>query len=169
MTSLQRGGEHRVSAIELWEASFPQDSVSVSALLDDYLRQTEAEKVEHGLAPRTDRLPQRYGREVAHPAESLNGMRVILARADGEVCGIVVVSTSASGASEIKRFWTTPAARGRGVGSALISEAVRLAVRPVRLSVWEWREPAIRMYRNLGFAEAEPWDERERLLCLELA
>ncbi|WP_406247986.1 GNAT family N-acetyltransferase [Microbacterium sp. M] len=156
-----------MSTIALREASFPADGGSVSSLLGDYLRQTEAEKVERGLAPRADELPEHYWREVADPAASLNGMRVLMARVDGEDCGIVVVANSASG-SEIKRFWTTPPARGRGVGSALMDEALRLASRPVRLSVWQWREPAIRMYRNLGFVTAAPWDEREQLLCLEL-
>ncbi|WP_019178931.1 GNAT family N-acetyltransferase [Microbacterium yannicii] len=117
-----------------------------------------------------DPLPERYRQEVADPATSLNGKRVIVASVDGEDCGLVVVGTSASGASaEIKRLWTTPAARGRGVGSALIDEALRGIDRPVRLSVWAWREPAIQLYQKLGFVSAMPWDDREELLCLELA
>lgn len=158
-----------MSTIVLRHASFPEDSASVSALLEDYLRQTEAEKAEHGLVPPSDPLPERYRHEVANPAEALNGMRVIIANAEGEDCGLVAVGTSASGASEIKRLWATPAARGRGVGSALINEALRGTDRPVRLSVWEWREPAIQMYQKLGFVAAVPWDDREKLLCLELA
>lgn len=155
--------------VALREASFPEDAASVSSLLDGYLRQTEAEKAEHGLVSPGGPLPERYRREVDSPAPSLHGMRVILARVDGEDCGLVVVGASASGASEIKRFWTTPPARGRGVGSALIGEALRGLDRPVRLSVWDWREPAIALYRRLGFVAAPPWDHRERLLCLELA
>ncbi|WP_308291548.1 GNAT family N-acetyltransferase [Microbacterium sp. G2-8] len=151
------------------EASFPEDGASVSSLLDDYLRRTQVEKAEHGLDARVDELPERYMREVARPAESLSGMRVLVASADGEDCGMVVLSVPTSGASEIKRFWTMPPARGRGVGSALIAEALRMASRPVRLSVWEWREPAIRMYRRLGFVDGAPCDDREGLLCLELA
>ncbi|MFS0866676.1 GNAT family N-acetyltransferase [Microbacterium sp. 179-B 1A2 NHS] len=141
----------------------------MSSLLDEYLRRTEIEKAAHGLVAPADQLPERYRHEVARPAESLTGTRVIIATADGEDCGLVVVGTSASGASEIKRFWTRPAARGRGVGSALISEALRDVDRPIRLSVWEWREPAIRLYQKLGFVSAVPWDDREGLLCLELA
>lgn len=158
-----------MGTLTLREASFPEDSASVSSLLDGYLRQTETEKAEHALVASTDPLPERYRTEVARPAESLTGMRVIVARAEGEDCGIVVVGTSASGASEIKRFWTLPTARGRGVGSALIGEALRDIDRPVRLSVWQWREPAIRLYQKLGFVPAAaPWDDREGLLCLEL-
>ncbi|WP_218915271.1 GNAT family N-acetyltransferase [Aeromicrobium massiliense] len=140
----------------------------MSSLLDAYLRQTETEKAEHGVAPRAADLPERYAREVDRPAEALAGMRVLVASVDGEDCGIAVVSGSPARGSEIKRFWTTPPARGHGLGSALLAEALGQAARPVRLSVWEWRDPAIRMYRRLGFATAERWDDRERLVCLEL-
>lgn len=157
----------RSGAIVIREASFPEDEAAVSALLEDYLRQTEEEKADHGLVERTAGLPDRYAHEVSEPEKSLAGMRVLVASIDGVDCGIVVVSATA-GASEIKRFWTMPPARGHGVGSALIGEALRVAARPVRLSVWDWREPAIRMYRGRGFSPAAPWDERERLLFLEL-
>lgn len=158
-----------MSVVVLREATFPGDGASVAMLLEDYLRQTEGEKAEHGVVARGDELPARYRREIADPAEALEGTRVLLASVEGEDRGIVIVSADDSGASEIKRFWTTPAARGRGVGSALIAEALRLAPRPVRLSVWDWREPAIRLYRNTGFSAAPSWDDRARLLCLELA
>lgn len=154
--------------IVLRQASFPEDSASVSSLLSDYLRQTEAEKAEHALVSPTDPLPERYRREIASPAESLKGMRVIVAQADGEDCGLVVVGASDSGGSEIKRFWTTPTARGRGVGGALIGEALRGVDRPVRLSVWEWRTPAIQLYQKFEFVSAMPWDNREGLLFFEL-
>lgn len=158
----------RSSTIVVREASFPGDEAAVSSLLEDYLRQTEEEKADHGLAEPAAALPDRYAREIADPEKSLAGMRVLVASVDGTDCGIVVVSET-PGASEIKRFWTTPPARGHGVGSVLIGEALRDADRPVRLSVWDWREPAIRMYRGLGFSPAAPWDERERLLFLELS
>jgi len=38
----------------------------------------------------------------------------------------------------------------------------------VLLSVWEWREPALRMYRTAGFGVVSSWDERPGLRCLEL-
>ncbi|WP_102193602.1 GNAT family N-acetyltransferase [Microbacterium aurantiacum] len=157
----------RSSMVVVREASFPEDEAAVSALLEDYLKQTEAEKADHDLTPRAAALPDRYAHEITDPEKSLAGMRVLVASVDGVDRGIIVVSRGAE-VSEIKRFWTTPPARGHGVGSALIGEALRHAARPVRLSVWDWREPAIRMYRGLGFSPAVPWDERERLLFLEL-
>lgn len=150
------------------EASFPTDNDRVAPLLGDYLRQTEAEKAERGLVRRSAELPDRYLRELTAPEDSLRGARILLARADEEDCGIVVISPTDDGrSSEIKRFWTTPAARGRGVGSALLAEALAHATHPVRLSVWDWRDAAIRLYRNHGFSEVPSWDDRTRLLCLE--
>lgn len=156
------------STVSIRDAVFPADTATVSALLEDYLRQTEAEKADRGLAPDASSLPGRYAREVARPAESLAGTRVLIGSVGGVDCGIVVISTTDAAGSELKRFWTTPPARGHGVGTALISEALRLAARPVRLSVWEWRTPAARMYRRLGFSVAPSWDKRPELLCLEL-
>lgn len=156
-----------MNAFTLRHASFPKDTDAVSSLLESYLRQTEMEKAAHGLVSSVDPLPERYQREVASPGDSFAGMRVIVAHAEGEDCGIVVVDTSTAGVSEIKRFWTTPHARGRGIGSALISAAVLGLDHSVRLSVWDWRTPAITLYRKLGFISAAPRDERERLLCLE--
>ncbi|MEV8169911.1 hypothetical protein [Microbacterium sp. NPDC077486] len=37
----------------------------------------------------------------------------------------------------------------------------------VRLSVWEWRDAAIRLYTSRGFRPVDPWDDRDRLLCFE--
>ena len=153
--------------IAVREASFPEDAATVSSLLEDYLRQTEAEKAEHGFGATEAELPERYARQVADPAAAFRGMRVLVGSVDDVDCGMVALS-STNGSSEVKRFWTTPLARSRGVGSALIDAALGGAARPVRLSVWEWREPAIRLYRRLGFVDAVSWDDRGGLLCLEL-
>ena len=156
-----------MSTFTFRHASFPNDSGAVSALLESYLRQTETEKAAHGLVSSVDPLPERYQREVASPGDSFAGMRVVVAHAAGEDCGLIVVDAATEGVSEIKRFWTTPHARGRGIGSALIRAALLDLDHTVRLSVWDWRAPAITLYRRLGFVSAAPWDERERLLCLE--
>ncbi|MGX9900933.1 hypothetical protein ACW0JT_15655 [Arthrobacter sp. SA17] len=38
----------------------------------------------------------------------------------------------------------------------------------VRLTVWPWREPALRSYRRLGFVDVQSWDSRSGLVCMEL-
>lgn len=52
--------------------------------------------------------------------------------------------------------------------AASVSSPIGEPPRPVRLSARNWREPAIRMHRNLGFAEAEPWDRQASQLRLKL-
>lgn len=146
-------------------AVFPRDAEAVGELVGAYLRQTEAEKVERGLAD--EAFPARYAREIDDPAASFMGRRVLVAALDGTDVGLVVAST-APGGTDISRFWTDPLVRGRGVGSALLSSALDGAARPVRLSVWDWRGPALRMYLAAGFEVVPSWDDRPRLLCLEL-
>ncbi|WP_144785808.1 GNAT family N-acetyltransferase [Microbacterium sp. BH-3-3-3] len=148
-------------------ASFPHDARSVSALVSDYLRRTEDEKAEHGLVDPRAAMPTRYTREIDDPATVFADRRVLVAAVDGVDCGVLVVG-SFGGVTEISRFWMTPDARGHGVGSALLTAALRGATRPVRLSVWKWREPALRMYRTAGFGVVPSWDERPGLVCLEL-
>lgn len=158
----------RSGSAEVRDAVFPRDLSSVSALLEDYLVQTEREKADHGLAAPSDELPARYAREVDDPASAFRGVRVMLASVAGTDCGIIVTA-AIPGGSEIKRFWTTPPARGRGAGAALLDAALAAAPPPVRLSVWEWRTPAIELYRRRGFevvAPADAWDSRPGLLCL---
>ncbi|OZD39085.1 hypothetical protein CH252_31560 [Rhodococcus sp. 06-1477-1B] len=146
-------------------AVFPRDAESVGALVRAYLHRTEDEKAERGLA--AGAFPTRYAREIDDPAAAFAERRVLVAAIDGADAGLVVSSTTSTG-TELSRFWTDPRARGRGVGSTLLAAALGEAARPVRLSVWAWREPALRMYRAAGFEVAPSWDDRPALVCLEL-
>lgn len=80
----------------------------------------------------------------------------------------MVVLSSEAGAASIARFWVDPVHRGHGVGRRLLAEALARLPRPVRLSVWDWRTPAIRTYERSGFAVVPSWESRERLVCMEL-
>ena len=144
------------------------DAVVVSAAVGAYLRQTEAEKRREGLAPRHDggdALPGRYRAEVDDPAAAYAGFPVLLADVDQVTMGVVVLARL-DGAAEIKRLWAAPAARGRGIGSALLDAAVAAAEGPVRLSVWDWRAAAVRLYESRGFVRVPSWDGRDRLICM---
>ena len=101
------------------------------------------------------------------PAAAFAGRHALIATVDGADVGLVVSSSVPEG-TELSRVWTDPRSRGRGVGTALLTAALSGAVRPVRLSVWEWREPAVRMYRATGFEVVPSWDDRPGLMCLEL-
>jgi GNAT superfamily N-acetyltransferase len=140
----------------------------VSRLVGAYLRRTEEEKARHldGTVLDDDaELPVAYRAEVARPAAAYAGAVVHLAELDGVPVG-VLVTAPVGGTSELKRLWADPAARGRGVGSALLDAAVRDADGPLRLSVWDWRLGVLRLYESRGFVRVPSWDARPRLVCL---
>lgn len=85
----------------------------------------------------------------------------------------LVIASRGAGALEFRRLWTNPAHRGLGVASALLeaahSHAARVGASSLRLSVWDWRTVAIGLYERLGYTDVDPWDDRDRLRCLERA
>lgn len=130
--------------------------------------QTEREKLEHGggeSSSPADVLPSQYEREVRDPRGAYADCTVLIAEVEQRPVGVVVVRTAA-GEAEIKRLWADPGVRGRGVGSALLDAALALAPVPIRLSVWEWRSAALRLYESRGFARVASWDVREGLVCM---
>lgn len=141
----------------------------LTALLTAYHLRTEAEKG----VPVDDvaALPARYLAEIADPRSAFAGDTVLLARCGDASVGCLVVTAPVAGRSELKRLWTDPDLRGRGVASRLIDAALTqvadAGVRTVALSVWRWRAGAISLYAKLGFAVVDPWDERADLVCME--
>ena len=147
------------------------DSAKVGRLVEDYLRQTEREKAEHlPGAPFSDddELPASYRAEAANPEAAFAGSSVYLAELGPAAVGVAVIRR-AGDATEIKRLWADPGARGRGVGSALLDAVLQEQQEPVRLSVWDWRNAAMRLYLSRGFIRVPSWDARPRLVCMERA
>ncbi|MFI5884409.1 GNAT family N-acetyltransferase [Streptomyces sp. NPDC051554] len=140
-------------------------------LLAAYHLRTEAEKGE----PVADvgGLPERYRAEISDPRTAFVDDVVLVAVSGGTPVGCLVVTAPVDGRSEIKRLWTDPAFRGRGVASSLLRAALAHAAESgagaVRLSVWKWRTGAIALYERFGFAVTESWDERDQLVCMERA
>ncbi|MGW3104334.1 GNAT family N-acetyltransferase [Streptomyces sp. NPDC001100] len=147
----------------------PEDGTA--ALLTAYHLQTEAEK---GRAVAdADGLPDRYRAEISDPRTAFADDVVLLALSGTTSVGCVVVTAPADGPSEIKRLWTDPAFRGRGIASDLLRAALAHAAESdagtVRLSVWTWRTGAIALYERFGFTVTESWDDRDQLVCMERA
>ncbi|CAL9334781.1 hypothetical protein SUDANB96_00149 [Streptomyces sp. enrichment culture] len=140
-------------------------------MLAAYHLRTEAEKGEP--VGDVDALPDRYRAEVSDPRTAFAGQTVLVARQGDTPVGCVVVTSPAGGQVEIKRLWTDPAVRGRGVASALLGAALAHAaehgVHTVRLSVWAWRTGAISLYERFGFTVTPSWDARDRLVCMQRA
>jgi len=61
----------------------------------------------------------------------------------------------------LEDLFVRPAARGGGVGSALLSALARIAIQRdygrFEWSVLDWNEPAIRLYQALGAASMTEW------------
>ncbi|ROQ66050.1 putative acetyltransferase [Streptomyces sp. 840.1] len=157
-------------SVSLRPATAPADD-GLSALLADYHLCTEREKG-RGVADVTG-LPDRYRAEVEDPGAAFADAVVLVARAEQDVVGCLVVTAPSAGRSEVKRLWTDPGHRGRGIASALLraafDEAARGGADTVRLSVWKWRTGAIALYGRLGFTVTTSWDERADLVCMERA
>ena len=90
----------------------------------------------------------------------LEGGRTFAALVDGEPAGTVAVFVPETQprCAELVGMWVAPPARGRGVGSALVSTVLQWAadrsLEAVGLWVMRGNEPAERLYARHGFARA---------------
>jgi ribosomal protein S18 acetylase RimI-like enzyme len=161
--------EQREVAVVRWPGPSSSSDDGLAGLLSAYHLRTEAEKGQ--AVADVDGLPDRYRAEVSDPRTAFADDVVLVALSGGTAVGCLVVSTSAVGRSEIKRLWTDPEFRGRGIASSLLAAALEQAagggVGTVRLSVWNWRTGAIALYERFGFTTTESWDERDDLVCME--
>jgi ribosomal protein S18 acetylase RimI-like enzyme len=147
------------------------DMLGLPALLTAYHLQTEDEK--GSPVGDADALPARYRTEIVEPRAAFSGDVVLVARCGARSAGCLVLTAPVAGRAEIKRVWTDPELRGRGIASRLIGAALTRAaesgVSTMALSVWTWRVGAIGLYERLGFAVVDSWDERDDLVCMERA
>ncbi|MFJ5307410.1 GNAT family N-acetyltransferase [Streptomyces sp. NPDC088350] len=162
--------QHQVSIVRR-----PGRTLSVedglATLLAAYHLRTEAEK--GAPVADVDELPERYRAEISDPRTAFVDDVVLVALSGGAAVGCLVVTAPTDGRSEIKRLWTDPAFRGRGIASdllgAALADAAESGAGAVRLSVWKWRTGAIALYQRFGFTVTESWDERDQLVCMERA
>jgi ribosomal protein S18 acetylase RimI-like enzyme len=84
----------------------------------------------------------------------------IVVSLDGADVGLASGTAIAGGATDLRSLWVAPGARGAGVGEALVEAvaawAVRHGARELTLSVRVGNEPALALYRRLGFADTGP-------------
>lgn len=143
------------------------EAPQLGALLAAYHLRTEAEK--DAAVADVSGLPSRYRAEVLDPRTAFADDTVLLAMIGVTAAGCVVLTAPVGGQTEIKRLWTDPTHRGRGVASALVEAALaESGVHTVRLTVWKWRTDAIALYRRFGFATTMSWDDRPDMVCMEL-
>jgi putative acetyltransferase len=93
------------------------------------------------------------------------GVRMWVARLDDALVGTVAIKTITPTHDELKSMRTDPAARGKGVASALLRHALADArargVTRVSLETGSMAffEPARALYRKHGFAECDPFGD----------
>ncbi|MFE4698457.1 GNAT family N-acetyltransferase [Streptomyces sp. NPDC056738] len=163
--------DHGEVSVVRWPGRTPFVEDGLPDLLAAYHLRTEAEKGES--VATVDGLPDRYRAEISDPRTAFADDAVLVALSGGATAGCLVVTAPADGRSEIKRLWTDPEFRGRGIASSLLGAALAHAAESgagtVRLSVWEWRTGAIALYERFGFVVTESWDDRDQLVCMARA
>lgn len=85
------------------------------------------------------------------------GGRLLLAHDGESLAGCGALRPIGPGLAELKRMWTRPACRGRGVAravaEALLAAARQEGYRAVRLDTLTWMTAARALYASLGFRE----------------
>ncbi len=86
---------------------------------------------------------------------------LLLARAAGDVAGVVALRPLEGGLCEMKRLYVLPEFQGRGIGRALAVAIVdagrRAGYRAMRLDTMARMKAAVALYRGLGFVEIAPY------------
>ena len=87
---------------------------------------------------------------------------VFVAEEDGKVVGLcwcTVVDRGVDKQGEIAEFYVEEGFRGKGIGNALIATAKQLFINEKVTVAFVWshlgNEPAIELYRNVGFREVD--------------
>lgn len=105
-----------------------------------------------------DRTPQAWAERLARATEGRD--HPLVADVGGEPGGLAYAKFSAAEPDvvDIFQMWVKPAARGQGVGAALLGEAIGWAranrARMVRLGVEAGNPAAVRLYVRAGFVNA---------------
>ena len=104
-------------------------------------------------------LDSRHGLSI--PALLAAGVRFFVARQDGHALGCGGYVLLPEREAEVKRLFVDPAARGQGLGHALVRSVEEAAagegVRTLLLETGVKSSEALRLYRRLGFAECGPF------------
>ena len=161
-STLDPGGH---ASLHVREARWPEELPVVHGLISLYFESLRADANVPPELRMKDRAPELAGLLARHGDPSA---AMLLAFADEQVSGCAAVQklTSRERAAEMKRLYVLPEARGRGVGRALIQACAAWArergARELLLDTLPEAMPgAVRLYRSLGFAATERYNENE--------
>ena len=157
----------KTSAIELREASSPEDVATCRELFLEYQRSLGVSLCFQGFDAELAALPGDYA-----PPRG----RLILALAGGKPAGCVAVRPLFHRDAEMKRLYVRPSYRGAGLGKLLaqraMAEARALGYESLKLDTLPQMKAAQRMYEKLGFRDTAPYNDNPvggvRFLALDL-
>ena len=133
-------------------ARIPDDLVLVRSLFEEYAASLGFDLSFQDFTREMKELPGEY----APP-----GGAILLASEGDLVLGCVALRPMVQGVCEMKRLFVRPGFRGRalgrGLGEAVIAEAVAKGYRKMRLDTVPAMTEAIALYRSLGFRPIEPY------------
>ncbi|WP_234800841.1 GNAT family N-acetyltransferase [Luteitalea pratensis] len=151
--SLPNGPPMKDAALRIAIADTDADVSAVAALFRAYASSIGVDLNYQGFDAELATLPGQY----AAPA----GVLLLARRADGEPLGCVGLRRLQGDVAEMKRLYVSPAARGLGLGRALLDAVLAAAgdldYAEVRLDTLPTMHAAIAMYRSAGFTAVAPY------------
>lgn len=107
--------------------------------------------------------PPEYRHQIDIPALLAENARFFVARRGGEALGCMALVRTGPDTGELKRCFVTEAARGQGVGFALLTAAETAAheqkMRRIQLETGNRNIAALRLYRGNGFRQRGPFGD----------
>lgn len=133
---------------------------NVRELFEEYRVWLAGAVCSHRLAEEIASLPGPYA--------SPEGRLYLARSADGAPLACIGIRPHHGGACEIKRLYVRPAARGTGLGSALIREAIGAArqmgyAEALVTTLPQSMPRAAAMYERLGFVETSPFTDHSHV------
>ncbi|HTW54209.1 MAG TPA: GNAT family N-acetyltransferase [Stellaceae bacterium] len=105
--------------------------------------------------------PPAYRSKVDASVLSSADARLFVARRDGKALGCMALVRTGPDRAELKRCFVTEAARGQGVGFALLTAVEAAArdqkMRRIQLETGNRNQAALRLYRGCGFHDRGPF------------
>ena len=107
--------------------------------------------------------PPQYCHLIDLPALGADNVRFFVARRGGKALGCMALVRTGPDRGELKRCFVIDAARGQGVGFALLQAAEAAAreqsMRVIQLETGNLNQAALRLYRGNGFHERGPFGD----------